>query len=118
MDTEESEESAQYPYLGSPLSKEEESITPDLLERDDAANKAIQDIPLPQEPSTPHRYIEDPTSALMNDEIPETKSYGFLSPSGVVPGMEILCILCTGNKRCRICSKNFKLFLLLNWFYF
>lgn len=85
MDTEESEESAQYPYLGSPLSKEEESITSDLLERDDAANKAIQDIPLPQEPSTPHRYIEDPTSALMNDEIPETKSYGFLSPSGVVP---------------------------------
>lgn len=118
MDAEESEESSQYPYLGPPLSKEAESVAPDLLERDYAADKGLLTLPLPlpQDPGTPHRYSEDPTSPTMSDESPETRSYGSPSPSGVIPGMGILDILGTSNRRCRMCSKNLQGFLFRDWF--
>ncbi|XP_062994522.1 receptor tyrosine-protein kinase erbB-2 [Elgaria multicarinata webbii] len=86
MDAEETEESAQYPYLGSSLSEEPESVNPDLLEEDCAVSKALQKPALLQEPATLQRYSEDPTSAsVKQNESLDAKSCSSPEPSGVIP---------------------------------
>ncbi|XP_053119567.1 receptor tyrosine-protein kinase erbB-2 isoform X2 [Hemicordylus capensis] len=86
IDAEDTEGSAQCPYLGPSLSEESEPVTPDLLEGDYAASKVLQYLPLPQEPCTLHHYTEDPTGASVNEnESPEAKSYNSPTHTAVVP---------------------------------
>ncbi|KAJ7313588.1 hypothetical protein JRQ81_005105 [Phrynocephalus forsythii] len=81
---EEAEESAQYPYLGSSLSEQPESVLPNLLDGDYAANKAAPD-PV-EEQGTLQRYSEDPTSPSSNEpETCDVKSHSSTLPSGVIP---------------------------------
>ncbi|KAL8175866.1 UNVERIFIED_CONTAM: hypothetical protein K2H54_011107 [Gekko kuhli] len=83
--TEEAEEEAQSPYLGSDLPEHLEPAPLHTLE-DDYAGRKPPWMPPPQEPTTLQRYSEDPTSAPMSEnESLEAKNYSSPVPCGVVP---------------------------------